>query len=76
MLSQLSDNVGIVVSPASSRDILQHIEFVRLPDSRILAITVSSAGRVTSPSDSGVRTAIYLSSRRKTWYRKIEIGTN
>jgi heat-inducible transcriptional repressor len=46
LLSQLSDNVGIVVSPASSRDILQHIEFVRLPDSRILAITVSSAGRV------------------------------
>jgi len=46
LLSQLSHNVGIVVSPASSRDILQHIEFVKLPDSRILAITVSSAGRV------------------------------
>src|SRR6202165_1299203 len=46
LLSQLSDNVGIVVSPSSSRDILQHIEFVRLPDSRILVITVSSAGRV------------------------------
>jgi len=46
LLSQLSHNVGIVISPASSRDILQHIEFVKLPDSRILAITVSSAGRV------------------------------
>src|SRR5437867_7675393 len=46
LLSQLSDNVGIVVSHSSSRNILQHIEFVRLPDSRILAITVSSAGRV------------------------------
>jgi len=46
LLSQLSNNVGIVVSPSSSRDILQHIEFVKLPDSRILAITVSSAGRV------------------------------
>jgi len=46
LLSQLSDNVGIVVWPSSARDILQHIEFVRLPDSRILAITVSSAGRV------------------------------
>lgn len=46
LLSQLSDNVGIVVPPSSSRDILQHIEFVRLPDSRILVITVSSAGRV------------------------------
>lgn len=46
LLSQLSDNVGIVVSPSSSKDILHHIEFVRLPDSRILVITVSSAGRV------------------------------
>jgi len=46
LLSELSDNVGIVVSPSSSRDIVHHIEFVRLPDSRILVITVSSAGRV------------------------------
>jgi heat-inducible transcriptional repressor len=46
LLSQLSDNVGIVVSPAISKDILHHVEFVRLPDGRILAITVSNAGRV------------------------------
>ncbi|HJZ68394.1 MAG TPA: heat-inducible transcriptional repressor HrcA [Blastocatellia bacterium] len=46
LLSQLSDNVGIVVSPSSARDILHHIEFVKLTDSRILVITVSSAGRV------------------------------
>jgi len=46
LLSQLSGNVGIVVSPSSARDILHHIEFVRLPDSRILVITVSNAGRV------------------------------
>src|SRR6185503_10865288 len=46
LLSQLSDNVGIVVSPSSSRDILQHIEFVKLPDARILVVTVSSGGRV------------------------------
>jgi heat-inducible transcriptional repressor len=46
LLSQLSGNVGIVVSPSSSRDIVHHIEFVKLPDSRILVITVSSAGRV------------------------------
>ncbi|HEY9230822.1 MAG TPA: heat-inducible transcriptional repressor HrcA, partial [Blastocatellia bacterium] len=46
LLSQLSDNVGIVISPSIARDILHHIEFVRLPDGRILAITVSSAGRV------------------------------
>jgi heat-inducible transcriptional repressor len=46
LLSQLSDNVGIVVPPSISKDILHHIEFVKLSDSRVLVITVSSAGRV------------------------------
>ncbi|MEN3333559.1 MAG: heat-inducible transcriptional repressor [Blastocatellia bacterium] len=46
LLSQLSDNVGIVISSSISKDILHHVEFVRLPDGRILAITVSNAGRV------------------------------
>jgi heat-inducible transcriptional repressor len=46
LLSQLSDNVGIVVSPGGSREILQHIEFVRLPDARILVIAISNTGRV------------------------------
>lgn len=46
LLSQLTDNVGIVVPPAISQDRLHHIEFVRLPDARILVITASSAGRV------------------------------
>lgn len=46
LLSQLSGNVGIVVTPSISKDILHHIEFVRLSDSRILVITVSSAARV------------------------------
>jgi len=46
LLSQLSDNVGIVVSPSSSKDILHHIEFVKLPDSRVMVITVSSVRRV------------------------------
>jgi heat-inducible transcriptional repressor len=46
LLSQLSDNVGIVVPPPITQDVLHHIEFVRLSDARILVITVSSAGRV------------------------------
>jgi heat-inducible transcriptional repressor len=46
LLSELSDNVGIVITPSILKDILHHIEFVRLPDSRILVITVSSAARV------------------------------
>ncbi len=39
-LSALSKNVGIVVSPAPSDNRLQHIEFLRLADHRILAILV------------------------------------
>jgi heat-inducible transcriptional repressor len=46
LLSQLSDNVGIVVSPSVTQDILHHVEFVKLPDSRILVLTVSATGRV------------------------------
>ncbi|MEW6208072.1 MAG: heat-inducible transcriptional repressor HrcA [Acidobacteriota bacterium] len=46
MLSRLSDNIGIVVSPPIARESLKHINFVRMTDSRILVITVSSAGRV------------------------------
>ena len=46
LLSQLSNNVGIVVSPSMTKDILHHVEFLKLPDSRILVITVSNAGRV------------------------------
>ncbi len=43
LLSELSTNVGIVVSPSLAESILQHIEFVRLADSRILVILVSSS---------------------------------
>jgi heat-inducible transcriptional repressor len=46
LLSLLSDNVGIVVSPLISQEMLHHIEFVKLADLRILVITVSSTGRV------------------------------
>lgn len=46
LLSQLSDNVGIVISPLISQEMLHHIEFVKLTDLRILVITVSSTGRV------------------------------
>jgi heat-inducible transcriptional repressor len=46
LLSQLSDNVGIVVSPSNVQDRLHHVEFVKLPDSRVLVITVSGGGRL------------------------------
>jgi heat-inducible transcriptional repressor len=42
LLSVLSNNVGIVVSPSLASDRLQHIEFVNLTDNRILVVLVSS----------------------------------
>lgn len=42
LLSALSNNVGIVVSPSLAKDRLQHIEFVNLSEKRILVILVSA----------------------------------
>jgi len=42
LLSALSDNIGIVVSPGLAHDRLQHIEFVNLSDKRILVVLVSA----------------------------------
>ncbi|MGC2235629.1 MAG: heat-inducible transcriptional repressor HrcA [Pyrinomonadaceae bacterium] len=42
LLSALSNNIGIVVSPSLAKDRLQHIEFVNLSDKRILVILVSA----------------------------------
>jgi len=42
LLSALSNNVGIVVSPSLANDRLQHIEFVSLSDNRILVVLVSA----------------------------------
>ncbi|MBN1569092.1 MAG: heat-inducible transcription repressor HrcA [Acidobacteria bacterium] len=46
VLSRVSKNVGIVVSPPISRVALKHLQFVRLADDRILVILVSRAGIV------------------------------
>jgi heat-inducible transcriptional repressor len=46
ILSRISKNVGIVVSPPISRVALKHIHFIKLTDNRILAILVSRAGIV------------------------------
>lgn len=40
LLSELSENVGIVVSPSLAENCLQHIEFVALSDGRILVVMV------------------------------------
>jgi heat-inducible transcriptional repressor len=42
LLSSLSKNVGIVVSPSLADDRLEHIEFVKLADQRVLVVLVSA----------------------------------
>jgi len=44
VLSALSENVGIVISPSLAENRLKHIEFVELPDKRILVVLVSTSG--------------------------------
>jgi heat-inducible transcriptional repressor len=46
VLSRISKNVGIVVSPPISHVALKHVHFIRLADKRILVILVSSSGIV------------------------------
>jgi heat-inducible transcriptional repressor len=41
VLSRISQNVGIVVSPPISRVALKHVHFIKLADNRILVILVS-----------------------------------
>ena len=43
VLSALSQNIGIVVSPSLADNRLKHIEFVQLPDKRILVVLVSTS---------------------------------
>lgn len=70
LLSALSQNVGIVVSPSLASDRLQHINFVNLSDKRILVVLVSAPNIVhnkiirlqeTFSQDDLDRTARYLS---------------
>lgn len=69
LLSALSNNVGIVVSPSLASDRLQHIEFVNLSDNRILVVLVSAPNivhnkiirlNVTFSKEELERTANYL----------------
>src|SRR6266545_5391367 len=46
VLSEISENVGIVVWPSLAENRLKQIRFMKLPDSRILIVLVSTAGIV------------------------------
>ena len=44
LLSDICQNVGIVISPPIELSVFQHIEFVRIDDTKVLLILVSQAG--------------------------------
>lgn len=69
LLSALSNNIGIVVSPSLANDRLQHVEFVNLSERRVLVVLVSAPNIVhnkiirlneTYTQDELDRTARYL----------------
>jgi len=71
VLSALSQNVGIVISPSLAENRLKHIDFVQLPDKRILVVLVSSSNIIHNKviraaddltQDELDRTARYLNS--------------
>ena len=45
-LSELSENVGIVLSPSLAQNRLSHIEFLKLSDNRILVVLVTASSIV------------------------------
>jgi heat-inducible transcriptional repressor len=45
-LSELTSNVGIVVSPSLAENRLSHIEFVKIPDKRILVVLVTASSTI------------------------------
>lgn len=47
MLSSLTRQVGVVIAPDLESAILEHVEFVRVAQSRVVAIFVSRSGLVT-----------------------------
>lgn len=44
ILSQMTNNIGIVLSPSISKTIMEHIEFVKLDVRRILVLFVAKSG--------------------------------
>jgi heat-inducible transcriptional repressor len=45
-ISQATDNIGFVISPSLGHNLLKHIEFIQLGESKVLVITVSRSGLV------------------------------
>jgi transcriptional regulator of heat shock response len=85
LLSALSNNVGIVVSPSLADDRLQHIEFVNLSDNRVLVVLVSAPNIVHNKiirlknalsNDELDRTARFTWTALLIFYRKAILPTS
>ena len=67
VLSHVSQNLGIVVSPPISQVALQHIQFIKLSENRILIILVSKSGivqnRVIHPTEEFSQTELDQAAR-------------
>jgi heat-inducible transcriptional repressor len=46
VLAELSSHTVVLVTPRPNSDVLQHVEFVRLGDSQLLAVLVAKSGQV------------------------------
>jgi heat-inducible transcriptional repressor len=76
VLSALSKGLGIVVTPALSQTVLEHVRFVLLPDGRVVVVLVAAGGaardkvvrveRVFTQSELD-RTADFLNSQYRGW---------
>jgi len=76
VLSELSQNVGLVLAPASSDKLLEHVKFVALPDRRVLVVIVSRPDVVENrvirldeeiPQGELDRAADYLNTEFRGW---------
>jgi heat-inducible transcriptional repressor len=76
VLSELSQNVGLVLAPASSEKLLEHVKFVALSDRRVLVVIVSRPDVVENrvirldeeiPQNELDRAADYLNTEFRGW---------
>ncbi|HEY6291312.1 MAG TPA: heat-inducible transcriptional repressor HrcA [Terriglobia bacterium] len=76
LLAELSENVGLVLAPARSEKLLEHVKFVALPERRVLVVIVSRPDVVENqvirleqelPQGELDRAADYLNAEFRGW---------
>ncbi len=74
LLSALSKNIGIVVSPSLAQDPMRHIEFVNLSDKRVLVVLVSAPNKVHNKIIRLTETLTQEELNRTARYLNVEFG--